>query len=88
MDIIAKLLNDKFNFTNIVYSIEEAENSLNNGHIPILPCSNILKESVLDSEIPHSWNITSDSISAYVANLLKTKLLIATNVDGIYPKTN
>jgi len=84
MDIIAKLLNSKFNFTNLVYSIEEAENSLKNDHIPILACSKILKENEEVGEIPHSWNITSDSISAYIANLVKAKLLIATNVDGIY----
>lgn len=84
MDIMVKLLNDKFNFTKIVYSIEEAENSLDNGYIPILACSEILKEYDVDAEIPHSWNMTSDSISAYIANLLKAKLLIVTNVDGIY----
>lgn len=84
MDIIAKLINDKFTFTNLVYSIKDAENSLNNGFIPILACSEILKDASIDSELPHSWNITSDSISAYIANLLKAKLLIATNVDGIY----
>lgn len=39
-----------------------------------------------NSFIPHSWNITSDSISAYVSNILKSKLLIATNVDGIYSR--
>jgi len=84
MDIIAKLINDKLIFTNIVYSIEKAENSLKNGYIPILACSKILKENEADDEILHSWNMTSDSISAYIANLVKAKLLIATNVDGIY----
>ncbi|MBZ9570785.1 delta 1-pyrroline-5-carboxylate synthetase [Methanobrevibacter sp. TMH8] len=84
MDIIAKLLNDKFDFTKLVYSIEDAENSLNDGFIPILACSKILKENEDNNEIPHSWDMTSDSISAYIANLLKAKLLIATNVDGIY----
>ena len=84
MDIIAKLLNDKFDFTNLVYSIEKAENSLKNNNIPILACSELLNENTLESEIPHSWNMTSDSISLYIANLLKAKLLIATNVDGIY----
>ena len=84
MDIIAKLLNDKFDFTNLVYSIEKAENSLKNNDIPIMACSKILKEDGFDFEIPHSWNITSDSISLCIANLLKAKLLITTNVDGIY----
>lgn len=84
MDIVAKLLNDKFDFTELVYSAQDAENSLSNGYIPILACSQILHENDADSKIHHSWNMTSDSISAYIANLVKAKLLIATNVDGIY----
>jgi len=86
MDIIAKLIDDKFDFTNIAYSIEEVEDSLKNGYIPILACSKILKENEVMDLIPHSWNMTSDSISAYVANILKAKLLIATNVEGIYTR--
>ena len=83
MDIIAKLLNDKLNFIKLVYSLEEAEKVADSGKIPILLCSDFLKDN---NSIPHSWNITSDSISAYVSNILKSKLLIATNVDGIYSR--
>lgn len=83
MDIIAKLLNDKLNFTKLVYSLKEAEKVVDSGKIPILLCSDFLKDN---NSIPHSWNITSDSISAYVSNILKSKLLIATNVDGIYSR--
>lgn len=81
MDIIAKLLNDKIEFIEIVYSLDEAKKIHDNGNIPILACSDILKNN---TEIENSWNLTSDSISAYIANLLKAKLLIVTNVDGIY----
>ncbi|MCL2687899.1 MAG: delta 1-pyrroline-5-carboxylate synthetase [Methanobrevibacter sp.] len=83
MDIMAKLLNDKFEFTELVYSFKDAKKASNNGKIPILACSVILKDN---DEIPHTWNLTSDSISAYVANILKAKLLIATNVEGIYTR--
>ena len=34
----------------------------------------------------HSWSVTSDSISLYIAHQLKAKLLIATDVDGIYTR--
>ncbi|MCL2115388.1 MAG: delta 1-pyrroline-5-carboxylate synthetase [Methanobrevibacter sp.] len=91
MDIIAKLLNDKFNFTEIVYGLDEAKKIADSNKIPILACSKILKD--LDP-FEHSWNITSDSIAAYISNMLEAKLLIATNVDGIYtrkptlPKSN
>jgi len=83
MDIIAKLINDKLNFTKLVCSLEDAEKVVDSGNIPILLCSDFLKDNDF---IPHSWDITSDSISAYVSNILKSKLLIATNVDGIYSR--
>ena len=31
-----------------------------------------------------SWDVTSDSIAAYVANILNANLFIVTNVNGIY----
>ena len=34
--------------------------------------------------LEHSWKVSSDSIALYLSNLLKAKLLIATDVDGIY----
>ena len=83
MDIMAKLLNDKLAFTEISYSIEDAMEVSDSGKIPILICSEILKEN---DPLMHSWNVTSDSISAYVAGLLNARLLIATDVDGIYDK--
>jgi aspartokinase-like uncharacterized kinase len=83
MDIIAKLLNDKFEFTKIVYDLDEVKKIANLNKIPILACSKILKD--LDP-FEHSWNVSSDSIAAYVSNLLEAKLLIATNVDGIYTR--
>lgn len=83
MDIIAKLLNDKFNFTELVYNFDDAYKIANSNKLPILACSKILKEL---NPFEHSWNITSDSISAYISNILDAKLLIATNVDGIYTR--
>ncbi len=34
--------------------------------------------------LPHSWEVTSDSIAAWVAHQMNTTLVIATDVDGIY----
>lgn len=87
MTIISKLLNDKVNHCNIAYSIEGAKKISDNGNIPILICSEILKEN---RPFEKSWDVSSDSISAYIAYLLNAKLLIVTNVNGIYtrkPKT-
>ena len=83
MDILAKLLNDKLAFTEISYTIEEAKSISDSNKIPIMICSEILKEN---EPFKHSWDVTSDSIAAYIASLLDAKLLIATNVNGIYTK--
>lgn len=83
MDILAKLLNDKLAFTEISYTIEEAISISDLNKIPIMICSDILKEN---DPFAHSWDVTSDSIAAYIASLLDAKLLIATNVNGIYTK--
>lgn len=83
MDILAKLLNDKLAFTEISHAVEEAISISNSNKIPIMICSDILKEN---EPFEHSWNVTSDSIAAYIASLLDAKLLIATNVNGIYTK--
>ena len=79
MDILAKLLNDKLAFTEISYTIEEAKSISDLNKIPIMICSDILKEN---DPFAHSWDVTSDSIAAYIASLLDAKLLIATNVNG------
>jgi aspartokinase-like uncharacterized kinase len=33
--------------------------------------------------LPHTWNVTSDTIAAWVAKMLKTELLVLKSVDGI-----
>jgi len=33
--------------------------------------------------LPHSWDVTSDSIAAWIAHRINADLIIATNVDGI-----
>ena len=81
MDIIAKLVNDKVESTRLAYTIEEANRVSDDGFTPIFVVSDFLK-----SEDPFecSWDVTSDSIAAYVAHLLNANLLIVTNVNGIY----
>jgi aspartokinase-like uncharacterized kinase len=38
--------------------------------------------------LPHSWDVTSDSIAAWVADLLGLDLLLLKSVDGILEKGN
>ena len=81
MDIIAKLVNDKVPSSKLAYSLDEIDEIAGEGYTPIFVVSEFLK-----SEDPFecSWDVTSDSIAAYVAHCLNANLLIVTNVNGIY----
>ncbi len=83
MDIIGMLLADKIDGVIAVYSLEDAKKAVDNGKLPVLLPSKLFE--YLDP-LEHSWKVTSDSISVYISWLLKTKILIVTNVDGIYTK--
>jgi aspartokinase-like uncharacterized kinase len=81
MDIIGTLLADKIEGFEAVKSIEMADLIADQGKTPVLIPSNILKTN---DPLEHSWRVSSDSIALYFSHLLKAKLLIATDVDGIY----
>ena len=81
MDILGMLVVDKVDDAEAVYSLGDAKKVLNDGKLPILLPSKLFE--YLDP-LEHSWNVTSDSIAVYISWLLKTKILIVTNVDGIY----
>jgi aspartokinase-like uncharacterized kinase len=81
MDILGMLVGDKVDGAETVYSLEDAKKVLNDGKLPILLPSKLFE--YLDP-LEHSWNVTSDSLAVYISWLLKTKILIVTNVDGIY----
>ena len=81
MDIIAKLVNDKVESAKLAYTIDEVNEISNEGLTPIFVVSEFLKD---EDPFECSWDVTSDSIAAYVAHLLNANLLIVTNVNGIY----
>ena len=83
MDIITKLVNDKVSSTKLVFSIDDAKKVANNGFTPIFVVSDFLMK---EDPFECSWDVTSDSIAAYVAHLLNANLLIVTNVNGIYTR--
>ncbi|MDD1720730.1 MAG: amino acid kinase [Euryarchaeota archaeon] len=41
-------------------------------------------EVFANDPLPHSWDVTSDSIAAWIAHRLSADLVVATNVDGIF----
>ncbi len=81
MDIIAKLVNDKVESTKLAYSIDDAIAISDEGFTPIFVVSKFLRE---DDPFECSWDVTSDSIAAYISHRLNANLLIVTNVNGIY----
>ena len=81
MDIIAKLVNDKVESAKLAYTINEVNEISDEGFTPIFIVSQFLRE---EDPFECSWDVTSDSIAAYVSHLLNANLLIVTNVNGIY----
>jgi len=81
MDIMGILLADKVKELEVVNSLKNAEIVSDNGKIPVLNSFALMEAN---DPLEHSWRVTSDSIALYISNLLKAKLLIATDVDGIY----
>lgn len=59
-------------------------NEKNRGLLPLfLPSQFLFQNDLLE----HSWDITSDSIAAFIANRLKVKkLILVKDVDGIFSK--
>ncbi|MBQ6099136.1 MAG: delta 1-pyrroline-5-carboxylate synthetase [Methanobrevibacter sp.] len=81
MDIIAKLVDDKVESARLAHTLEEVNNISDEGFTPIFAVSEFLKT---EDPFECSWDVTSDSIAAYVSHLLNANLLIVTNVNGIY----
>jgi aspartokinase-like uncharacterized kinase len=81
MDQYGLLLSDIAPNCYVSCSLEEINNSTE-GMLPIfLPSTHMFREDPLE----HSWDVTSDSISAYFASLLHAeKLVLVTDVDGIF----
>ena len=64
------------------FSISEISAIISNSKIPVfMPFRHLLNKDPL----PHSWDVTSDSIAAYFAESLHAeKLILLKDVDGIY----
>jgi aspartokinase-like uncharacterized kinase len=81
MDQYGFLLSDITPGSYVSYSLKEVGNSAK-GTLPIiLPSKLMFREDPLEQ----SWNVTSDTIAAYIACLLDAeKLVLVTDVDGIF----
>ncbi len=81
MDITGRLLSDLVDSSRTVRTLQECRNAIDDGFTPVLLPSQLLRYT---DPAEHSWRVTSDSLSLAVAHMLGAKLLIATDVDGIY----
>jgi len=88
MDQIGLFLSNMIPSSQVCYSLEDIQRA-ESGLLPILlPSQYIFREDPLE----HSWDVTSDSIAAYIAGVLNAeKIVLITDVNGIYdddPKKN
>jgi aspartokinase-like uncharacterized kinase len=88
MDQYGLFLSDVTPNSYVSYSLEETSKPVK-GKLPIfLPSQLMFREDPLEN----SWNVTSDTIAAYIADVMHAeKLVLVTDVDGIFsenPKKN
>ncbi|MCI5867264.1 MAG: delta 1-pyrroline-5-carboxylate synthetase [Methanosphaera sp.] len=81
MDILGKLICDKFDDIIAIKSFDEIDKVHKMGKIPLILAYELMRQ--LDP-LEHSWDVSSDSIACWVASEINAKLLILTNINGIY----
>jgi aspartokinase-like uncharacterized kinase len=73
MDQYAHLLAARFGRGAVVTSLDEAHDTLNAGALPVLAPSRWLQQA---DPLPHSWDVTSDSIAAWAAGAAGARHLV------------
>jgi aspartokinase-like uncharacterized kinase len=88
MDQYGLLLSDLNANCRVVHSLEEAKTATEGRLVVFLPSSFMF----VDDGLPNSWEVTSDSIAAYIAGKLAAeRLVLVKDVDGIFnndPRTS
>lgn len=81
-DMVGILIGEYLKNGILTDNLNKIQQILKQSKIPIfLPSKTLLK---LD-ELPHTWDITSDSIAVYLANKLKiSTVILVKDVDGLY----
>lgn len=81
MDILGNCIADINENIETVSTLDKIDDVHNRGKIPLILTYDLLSK---EDPLEHSWDVTSDSIACWIANKINAKLLILTNVDGIY----
>jgi 5-(aminomethyl)-3-furanmethanol phosphate kinase len=79
MDQYAHLLAERLGCGAVVRSAREADQALDGGRVPVLAPSQWLQQ---DDPLPHSWDVTSDSIAAWVAGAIGARRLVLVKPSG------
>jgi aspartokinase-like uncharacterized kinase len=82
MDQFGLLLSSITPNSHVFHSLENAKKLSEEGAVPIFLPSRLMFK---DDPLENSWDVTSDSIAAYVANQVHSeKLVLITDVDGVF----
>jgi aspartokinase-like uncharacterized kinase len=79
MDVFAELLASRLTRGRLVTSLAEANEAAREGLIPVLAPFRWLREA---DPLPHSWDVTSDSIAAWLATVIGAGQLILLKPTG------
>ena len=80
MDQHAHLITSRLTGAALVAEPREIAAAIDAGHIPVLAPSRWLREA---DPLPHSWDVTSDSIAAWVAGRLCARRLVLVKPPGV-----
>ena len=79
MDQLADVLADKYPGAQCVGDPQEAHQALRRGRVPVLAPHRWLRSA---DPLPHTWDVTSDSIAAWVAGALGARRLVLVKAPG------
>jgi aspartokinase-like uncharacterized kinase len=83
MDQYAHLLASRMGVATLARNPTEIVNALGRGRLPVLAPSNWLRDA---DPLPHSWDVTSDSIAAWVAGAVGAARLVLVKPPGVGPE--
>jgi len=82
MNQMAFMINQFLEGSRVVLDVSDARRATKGHRVPILAPFRLMFNR---DPLPHNWNVTSDSIAAYIAKSMRARLLILLkDVDGIY----
>lgn len=82
MDQFGCMISSMCSDNELVQGIAEARKVVIAGRVPVLLTHNLLYQA---DELPRSWDVTSDSIAAWVADLVRARqLILLKSVDGLF----